>query len=127
MGYIDTTRPILRTHAGTTRCFTFMGPYLIPLPRVPYLAEIRRETARHYRLTDAELLSPSRKWRVAHPRQVAMYLSRRLAFRSLPEIGRHYRRDHTTVIQAIRRVNRDLLLDMDLRRDVDALVERLNR
>ena len=49
--------------------------------------------------------SPQRARRVARPRQVAMYLSRKLTTRSLPEIGRRFGgRDHTTVLHACRRI-----------------------
>ena len=51
------------------------------------------------------MTSARRAREVARPRQVAMYLSKRLTPRSLPEIGRRFGgRDHTTVIHAIKRI-----------------------
>ena len=56
---------------------------------------------------------------MARPRQIAMYLAKRLTPRSLPEIGRKFGgRDHSTVIHAVRRIEE--LRDTD--RDVDGAV-----
>ena len=56
---------------------------------------------------------------IARPRQIAMYLAKRLTTRSLPEIGRKFGgRDHSTVIHAVKRVEE--LRDSD--REVDAAV-----
>src|SRR3546814_12581730 len=62
--------------------------------------DIQRRVAEHYRLKPADMVSARRAREVARPRQVAMYLAKRLTPRSLPEIGRRFGgRDHTTVMQ----------------------------
>ncbi len=67
--------------------------------------EIQRKTAEYYSIRLSDLLSARRTRVVARPRQVAMYLSKQLTARSLPEIGRKFGgRDHTTVIHAVRRI-----------------------
>lgn len=67
--------------------------------------EIQRKTAEYYSLRLSDLLSARRTRMIARPRQVAMYLSKQLTSRSLPEIGRKFGgRDHTTVIHAVRRI-----------------------
>ena len=48
---------------------------------------------------------------VARPRQIAMYLAKQLTSRSLPEIGRKFDRDHTTVMPAVRKVEELILED----------------
>lgn len=65
---------------------------------------IKRETASFYKLTRKEMEGPCRALRIAHPRMVAMTLSRHYTRDSLPKIGRTYGdRDHTTVLHGIRR------------------------
>ena len=69
-------------------------------------------------------MSARRARAVARPRQIAMYLAKRLTTRSLPEIGRKFGgRDHSTVIHAVRRIEE--LRDND--RDVDSAVRLLMR
>ena len=58
---------------------------------------------------------------VARPRQIAMYLAKQLTSRSLPEIGRKFDRDHTTVMHAVRKVEELILEDASLAENVDAL------
>ena len=59
---------------------------------------------------------------VARPRQIAMYLSKQLTTRSLPEIGRKFGgRDHTTVIHAVRKIEQLREEDPALDEDVDLL------
>jgi chromosomal replication initiator protein len=59
-------------------------------------------------LTRAELLSSQRSPRVAHARQIAMYLARELTPLSLTQVARGFDRDHTTVMHAVRAVNHRL-------------------
>ncbi|MCY4504938.1 MAG: chromosomal replication initiator protein DnaA, partial [Hyphomicrobiales bacterium] len=59
---------------------------------------------------------------IARPRQVAMYLSKQLTRRSLPDIGRKFGgRDHTTVIHAVKRIENLRADDKALDEDVDVL------
>ncbi len=84
--------------------------------------DIQRRVAEYYNLRLADLLSARRARVVARPRQVAMYLSKQLTTRSLPEIGRKFGgRDHTTVMHAVRRIEELKLSDTTIREDVDML------
>lgn len=57
----------------------------------------------------AEIMSRRRGvWQISRSRQYAMWLIRKRMGLSYPEIGRFFRRDHTTVIHAVRAVNRRL-------------------
>ena len=90
-----------------------------PRPAHPPIAEIQRRVADHYRVRLAEMTSARRSREVARPRQIAMYLSRQLTPRSLPEIGRRFGgRDHTTVIHAIRQIEKLRAGDNELDRDI---------
>jgi chromosomal replication initiator protein len=91
-------------------------------PHTRTLAEIQAAACQHFGLSPEELLSASRATRVAWPRQVAMYLARELTNESLPAIGRHFgRRDHTTVIHAVRRTQAKILADSSSRKAVEDL------
>jgi chromosomal replication initiator protein len=92
------------------------------------IEDIQRKTAEFYKLDVRDFHSPQRARRVARPRQVAMYLSRKLTTRSLPEIGRRFGgRDHTTVLHACRRIEALIGEDPLFRQEVDFLSQMLQR
>lgn len=74
------------------------------LERRVTVEEIQRKVADKYNIRVADILSKRRERPIARPRQIAMYLSKILTTASLPEIGRKFDRDHTTVIHAVRTV-----------------------
>ena len=68
--------------------------------------EIQHKVSSYYNLKIEDLISSRRLRSFARPRQVAMYLSKKLTTRSLPEIGRKFGgRDHTTVIHAVKKID----------------------
>jgi chromosomal replication initiator protein len=84
--------------------------------------EIIRKVADHYNLRLSDMLSPRRARAVARPRQVAMFLSKMLTSKSLPEIGRRFGgRDHTTVIHAVRKIEELKAIDNQIAEDVELL------
>ncbi len=84
--------------------------------------EIQRKVADHYNLRLTDMHSARRARQVARPRQVAMYLSKLLTARSLPEIGRKFGgRDHTTVMHAIRKVEELMSDDAQISQDVEVV------
>lgn len=92
------------------------------------IEDIQRKTAEFYKLDVKDFHSPQRARRVARPRQVAMYLARKLTTRSLPEIGRRFGgRDHTTVLHACRRIEALIGEDAMFRQEVDFLSQMLQR
>ena len=67
--------------------------------------EIQNKVCNYYNIKIDDLISSKRIRTFARPRQVAMYLSKKLTTRSLPEIGRKFGgRDHTTVIHAVKKI-----------------------
>ncbi len=92
------------------------------------IEDIQRKTAEFYKLDVRDFHSPQRARRVARPRQVAMYLARKLTTRSLPEIGRRFGgRDHTTVLHACRRIEALCEEDPLFKQEVDFLSQMLSR
>ena len=78
--------------------------------------------AAHFNIRVADMHSARRSRAVARPRQVAMYLSKQLTTRSLPEIGRKFGgRDHTTVLYAIRKIEALRQQDAAIAEDVELL------
>jgi chromosomal replication initiator protein len=86
------------------------------------IEEIQRRVAEHYNIKLSEMSSERRARAVARPRQVAMFLSKQLTSRSLPEIGRKFGgRDHTTVMHAVRKIEELRQSDAAIAEDVELL------
>lgn len=86
------------------------------------IEEIQRKVAEHYNVRLSDMIGPKRMRTIARPRQVAMYLSKHLTTRSLPEIGRRFGgRDHTTIMHGIRKIDELMVDDRQLTEDVDLL------
>ena len=84
--------------------------------------DIQRKVADYYNLRLSDLLSARRSRTIARPRQIAMYLSKILTTRSLPEIGRKFGgRDHTTVIHAVKKVEDLRVSDVAIDEEVEVL------
>lgn len=90
------------------------------------MEEIQKRVAEHFQIRLSDMSSARRSRTVARPRQIAMYLSKQLTSRSLPEIGRAFGgRDHTTVIHAVRKVEELMKADAAFAEDVDLLTRML--
>ena len=86
------------------------------------IEEIQKRVAEHYNIRISDMHSARRARAVARPRQVAMYLSKQLTARSLPEIGRKFGgRDHTTVMHAVKKVEELRSIDASFAEDIDLL------
>ena len=73
---------------------------------------IQKIVASFFHISLQDMLSPRRSRSLARPRQIAMYLSKKLTSKSLPDIGRKFsNRDHTTVIHAVKKI--DQLIEKD--------------
>lgn len=89
--------------------------------------DIQRKVADYYGLKVADLLSERRAREVARPRQIAMYLAKKMTPRSLPEIGRRFgKRDHTTVMHAVKKVEQLRAEDREIDSDVATLARLLD-
>ncbi|MBB6124331.1 chromosomal replication initiator protein DnaA [Sphingobium subterraneum] len=88
--------------------------------------DIQKACAAHYRIEPSEMRSKRRARAVARPRQVAMYLAKKMTPRSLPEIGRIFGgRDHSTVIHAVRTIEGLRQTNPDIDADIRALQRQL--
>lgn len=88
--------------------------------------EIQKAVVEHYSIRMADMTSARRSRAVARPRQMAMYLAKQLTPRSLPEIGKKFGgRDHTTVMHAVRQIEKLTAEDHSLADDLEALKRKL--
>ncbi len=89
---------------------------------------IQREVANHFNVRVDDLRGPQRQRAIAHPRMVAMYLTRRLTSLSYPEIGERFGgKDHSTVINAVKKIERLVTEDAAVKSVVSRLEDRLRR
>jgi chromosomal replication initiator protein len=94
-------------------------------PRAATLEAIQEAAAAAFDLSRDRLLARDRSPKVALARQVAMYLARELTDVSLPEIGRGFGRDHSTVVHAHKRIAADIAAGGPAASTVDTLRQRL--
>ncbi|MBS5987452.1 chromosomal replication initiator protein DnaA [Clostridium paraputrificum] len=84
--------------------------------------------ASYFNLRIEDLKSQRRTRNVAYPRQIAMYLSRKLTDMSLPKIGEEFGgRDHTTVIHAYEKISENLNTDENLQHTIEDITKKLTQ
>jgi chromosomal replication initiator protein len=96
-----------------------------PVPLGP--ENIIRTTAAAYGFSIEDVLSSSRRQPLVLCRQIAMYLCRELTDLSLPKIGEHFNRDHTTVLHSVEKVKRILRSDRAVFDRVNQLTQELRK
>ncbi len=95
--------------------------------RVITISEIQRVVARHHSLSVSQLISRSNSPRIVVPRQIAMYLCKKLTKGSLPQIGRAFgNRHHTTVLHAVRKISRLINDDPLLHSTINKLTDEIS-
>jgi chromosomal replication initiator protein len=88
---------------------------------------IRDIVAAHFKLSVEDLCSRKRTAAIVMPRQISMYLCRKIMDVSLPEVGKFFGgRDHTTVIHSCDKIANELEMDEKLRLVVDELEDKIN-
>jgi chromosomal replication initiator protein len=84
--------------------------------------KIQNTVSNFFNIQLAEMLSQRRSRPLARPRQIAMYLAKKMTTRSLPEIGRRFaNRDHTTVIHAVKTITRLSEKDDEMKKNIEQL------
>jgi hypothetical protein len=103
-------------------CPTCMGPVKMP-PRM--IAGIQHAVASYYGFHPSLMTSDARQRDISHARQIAMFLSSELTRHSIAEIGRRFKKDHTTVLHACKAVKARMETDAETLLDVEVLRDRL--
>jgi chromosomal replication initiator protein len=94
----------------------------------PHLSieSVQKEVANYFGISVPDLCSASRQAKLARPRQIAMYLARKLCKASYPELGERFGgKDHTTVLSANRRIESLLQSDAKVRASVEEIEKHL--
>ena len=87
---------------------------------------IQTTVCKFFKISKNEMLSPRRSRYLVRPRQTAIYLSKMLTSKSLPEIGRAFsNRDHTTVIHSVKTIEKLRKEDNELNINIDNLKSKL--
>ena len=87
--------------------------------RVITVDKIQNVVSNYYNIALSEMLSQRRSRPLARPRQVAMFLAKKMTTRSLPEIGRRFaNRDHTTVIHAVKTITKISETDEEMKKNI---------
>ena len=90
--------------------------------RIITVDKIQNVVSNYFNIALSEMLSQRRSRPLARPRQIAMYLAKKLTTRSLPEIGRRFaNRDHTTVIHAVKTITRLSEQDDEMKRNISQI------
>ena len=89
---------------------------------------IQEIVASYFKMKIEDMHAKKRTRSIAFPRQIAMYLCRELTDTSLPQIGNFFGgRDHTTVIHACDKINKEKDADMKLNAILNELIERIQK
>ena len=84
---------------------------------------IQKIIANHFQIKTSDLKSSKRLKNLVLPRQIAMYISRKLTSASYPEIGSKFGgKDHSTIIYAIKKIEKNMTEDLQLRSTVEKLI-----
>ena len=95
-------------------------------PKIITADYIQEIVADYFHLKVDELKSAKRTRNIAYPRQIAMYLCRKLTDLSLPKIGEKFGgRDHTTIIHGFEKISKDLTKDMELSQIITELENKI--
>ena len=88
--------------------------------------QIIERTAKHFQIPLDDMLGPKRDKDIVVPRQIAMYMLRSELHLSFPKIARELgRKDHTTAIHSVEKIQKEVNLDADIRAAVSEIKDRL--
>ncbi|CUH91576.1 chromosomal replication initiator protein DnaA [Herbinix luporum] len=83
--------------------------------------------AEHFNISPADIYSKDKSRAISYPRQIVMYLCRRLTELSVTEIGKALgNRDHSTVIHGCDKISKDIQKDTSIHNTVDVLIKKIN-
>ena len=83
---------------------------------------LKKTVCNYFKIDVHEMLSQRRSRYLVRPRQIAMYLTKNLTSKSLPDIGREFSgRDHTTVIHSVKTINKLKERDGEINKAIEKL------
>ena len=88
---------------------------------------IMNTVAEHYNISISDMVSKKKSQEIAYPRQIAMYLCRKLTEASLQSVGNMLgKRDHTTIIHGAEKIENDLAKNPSLKNTIDVIIKKIN-
>ena len=91
------------------------------------LNDIKEIVSNYYNISTEDLVSKRKTKNIAYPRQVAMYIARKLTDMSLPKLGEEFGgRDHSTVLHAYNKVEEDIENSQDAKKNIEDIISMLN-
>ena len=99
-----------------------------PEEKRPVTCELIIETvAEHFNISPDDIKSTKRNKEIAYPRQICMYLCRKMTADSLQAVGNSLgKKDHTTIIHGEKKISDDLKKDENLQNTIDILIKKIN-
>ena len=99
-----------------------------PEERRPVTCELIINTvAEHFSISPDDIKSTKRNKEISYPRQICMYLCRKMTTDSLQAVGNSLgKKDHTTIIHGEKKISDDLKNDDDLKNTIDILIKKIN-
>lgn len=99
-----------------------------PEAKRPVTGELIINTvAEHFNISPDDIRSSKRNKEISYPRQIAMYLCRKMTTDSLQTIGNIlHKKDHTTIIYGEKKISDDLKKDENLQKTIDILIKKIN-
>ena len=92
------------------------------------ITAIQKEVANYFNVKLSDLKSTKKQKSIVIPRQICMYLARHLTKMSYPEIGaRLGGKDHSTIIYAVKKIEKASANDKQIKTAVDTLINKLNK
>ena len=93
-----------------------------------HIESVQKVVSDFFRVPISDLKAKRRNKNIVFPRQIAMYLSRQLTNMSLPEIGGAFGgKDHTTVLHSCKKIEKNSLDDMEVKKIIDQLITTLKQ
>lgn len=90
------------------------------------IESIQKIVANHFNIKIAELKSSKRLKTLVLPRQIAMYISRKMTSASFPEIGNKFGgKDHSTIIHAMKKIEQKMEEDVQLKTTIERLIDNM--
>lgn len=90
-------------------------------------AVIIDEVEKYFHLPSGSLATKRRSNDIAYPRHIAMYISREVLDESYPKIGEEFNRDHSSVMNAVKKIRKNLEGDTELKAIITDLVENIKK
>ena len=100
--------------------------YILQISQIT-IEYIQDVIADHYSIAIEDLKAKKRNQAIAFPRQIAMYLSRKLTDTSFPKIGEKFGgKDHTTVMHSCDKIEKEIKNNKELAKTIDKLEKEIH-